>query len=490
MLEGERNVKYTTLGFDVVNQYGSTALSANGKYLTFRDGLSGAIQQRNLVTGTTTTIAASSAAKAPQSSADGSVVVYQVGNDLFKWDRRSNTTTQVTNAQGAETYAGLSLSADGASLAFTATTNYQNGSSVASASGTGSQKIAHINLSSGIVSTLSTAVAGTFPAFQLSANGTRLVFASTADLVGSNADANREVYLADFSGASPVYSQVTQTTGTNITNALISDNGQIFIGTTQNLGGVNAGGFSNLIRYDIASGTFDRLTNNTSAGVNIRPRALTASGSSITFLANANLTGENPNSFNQIFTLDLVQGQLRQRTTYNDSASQINDTPVISADGSTALLMLWDGMLLPTSYDLVDLSGGSSSLVTEVGGGTQGTIRIAYGDLIKSLRGLGGVAISSQSGALEAIEYLQENLSSLAAIRGNLGAGLSRLEAASNLLSTQALEIQAAHGRIVNADVAGEVAHMTRARILQDISSALLGTANLQPEIALRLLDL
>lgn len=344
-----------------------------------------------------------------------------------------------------------------------------------------------MDLSSGVISTVAANVTGVFQSFQLSPDGSKLLFTSIADLVGLNADGNREVYVAEYGGSTPSYTQITQTTGTNITQARIADGGQVFIATTLDLGGVNAGGFSNIMRYDMASGTYQRITNNTSAFA-ISNLTVNTDGSLVTFTNAGNLTGENSSGTPQLFQVDSVLGTTKQMTAYPEGDFYISSVSSISRDGRTAIWNFTDGSLVPINWDIADFGGSPRQLVINTGSGAAGSISVNISDLVATLRGLGGYAISSQSGALGALDRLNANLELLSSMRGTIGAGLSRLESANRLLGDQSLELSGARSRITDIDMAQEVAALTRVQVLQQAGTALLGTAKLQPEIALGLL--
>jgi flagellin len=66
----------------------------------------------------------------------------------------------------------------------------------------------------------------------------------------------------------------------------------------------------------------------------------------------------------------------------------------------------------------------------------------------------------------------------------------SRLKSASNTLSIARENFDAAASRIQDVDIASESAESVRNQILQQAASAVLGQANLQPRIALKLLGM
>jgi flagellin len=76
----------------------------------------------------------------------------------------------------------------------------------------------------------------------------------------------------------------------------------------------------------------------------------------------------------------------------------------------------------------------------------------------------------------------------VAQARAGFGAMQSRFEIASNNLSIQGENIEAARSRIADADVAHEVSRLARGQILQEFGTAVLAQANQMPQKALKLL--
>ena len=77
----------------------------------------------------------------------------------------------------------------------------------------------------------------------------------------------------------------------------------------------------------------------------------------------------------------------------------------------------------------------------------------------------------------------------LSATRGKLGASEARLNSAVSNLTLARENFAAAESRIRDIDVAEETAELTRLTILQQGAAAVFAQANLQPEIALALLQ-
>lgn len=101
---------------------------------------------------------------------------------------------------------------------------------------------------------------------------------------------------------------------------------------------------------------------------------------------------------------------------------------------------------------------------------------------------LDAFSLDTQSEALDAKDVFEAAQDTIQEMQGKVGASLSRLEAAVNVNSATAGEYEAARSRIVDADIAQDVAELTRLSILQQASTAILAQANLQPSIAASLI--
>ena len=157
-----------------------------------------------------------------------------------------------------------------------------------------------------------------------------------------------------------------------------------------------------------------------------------------------------------------------------------------------------------TEFNSVKLLSGSSSVTLQVGFDSASTSQITITAISGTLNSLGLAATNSsamsysiigattagaQSAALNALDAVNAAISTLAATRGTLGAAESRLNTAIAYLSVARENFAAAESRIRDADIAQEVAEMTRLQVLQQAGAAVLAQANQQPKIAFQLLQ-
>ncbi len=95
----------------------------------------------------------------------------------------------------------------------------------------------------------------------------------------------------------------------------------------------------------------------------------------------------------------------------------------------------------------------------------------------------------TQGGALEAIGKLNIALNSLNEIRGRVGANQNQLTRAQNNLNISIEGLNTALSTIRDADLAVELAALTKNQILVQAGAAMVGQSNLTPQSALTLLE-
>lgn len=132
----------------------------------------------------------------------------------------------------------------------------------------------------------------------------------------------------------------------------------------------------------------------------------------------------------------------------------------------------------------------SSDNINIVGTGTSQALGFAEQTALPdSETALAFIDISTQEGAADALATVDATLQQLAALRADLGAVQNRLSAVSNNLSVTNENLSSARSQIVDADLAVQVAELTKAQILQQAGTAVLGQANASAQVALQLLQ-
>jgi flagellin len=135
----------------------------------------------------------------------------------------------------------------------------------------------------------------------------------------------------------------------------------------------------------------------------------------------------------------------------------------------------------------------SSGVVTmaESGGGGN-TLGIAGDTALEgaaAATSITAVSVDTVAGANFAIARVDAALTSVNALRGDLGAVQNRFESTIVNLQTAAENLEASRSRIRDADFAAETAALTKAQILQQAGTAVLAQANAIPQNVLSLLQ-
>lgn len=116
------------------------------------------------------------------------------------------------------------------------------------------------------------------------------------------------------------------------------------------------------------------------------------------------------------------------------------------------------------------------------------------GDKIITLGGNGATGLHTTNlltagSAAAALSDIEAALSEIAIMRGSVGAGMNRLQAAISVLQTQARNTLAAESQIRDASIAEEISNLTKYQILAQSGIAALAQANSNGQLVLRLLQ-
>ena len=190
----------------------------------------------------------------------------------------------------------------------------------------------------------------------ISADGNRIAFVSDANLAGANADGNREVFLRDI--AAGTFTQITNSTGGGQSasrEAVISPDGSrlVFI-SSRDLLGTNPDGFAEVFLYDIASSSLQQVTSTPTDTFDTGRPTINANGTRVAFMSTSDFTGGNADGNPEIFLFDTIQAAFTQVT---------NSTGTGVADNSQPSLN-WTGDRL-AFLSMTNLTGGNPDLNTE-----------------------------------------------------------------------------------------------------------------------------
>ena len=139
----------------------------------------------------------------------------------------------------------------------------------------------------------------------------------------------------------------------------------------------------------------------------------------------------------------------------------------------------------------VDTNGGLENYITEGTGAntwTAGAATYADGDGISFTLAVdaGGTKMGLEDMTTDGFTLA---LANIATLRANNGGQVSRLQFAQENLQSQATNMQAAVGRIMDVDVAEETANLAKQQILVQASASMVAQANTANNVALMLLQ-
>lgn len=141
-----------------------------------------------------------------------------------------------------------------------------------------------------------------------------------------------------------------------------------------------------------------------------------------------------------------------------------------------------------------DPTTSGNTTTTFISDGTQtGAANTTIQTTIKALSAttlsLNGNKLDNATDAATALSAINAAIGTVASQRGDLGASVNRLTAASNVMTSQVQNLTSAENSIMNADVGKTVANMTQYNILQSTGMAALQQANQSQQAVLKLLQ-
>ena len=166
-------------------------------------------------------------------------------------------------------------------------------------------------------------------------------------------------------------------------------------------------------------------------------------------------------------TLDTEFTQLKTEIDRISSTTVFNGINLLDGSGSTGI-PIQIGIEDSITNDVISVTLGSTS---------QADLGITATDVL---------TISNAQSSLAAIDTAIESVNSA---RGTLGAQQNRMESALRSIQVQRENLSASESRIRDVDVAEETADLTRNSIMQQAATTILTQANVQPQIALTLLQ-
>lgn len=161
-------------------------------------------------------------------------------------------------------------------------------------------------------------------------------------------------------------------------------------------------------------------------------------------------------------------------TTANDSLAVNSTDSVLGAMGPTTS---------GTNNATIFISDGTQSSIPNT------TIATVINALSSTTLGLASSSLTNSTNAASALTAINAAISTVSAQRGEIGASINRLTAASTVMTNQVQNLTSASNGIMNADVGKTVASMTQYNILQSTGMAALQQANQAQQAVLKLVQ-
>jgi flagellin len=122
------------------------------------------------------------------------------------------------------------------------------------------------------------------------------------------------------------------------------------------------------------------------------------------------------------------------------------------------------------------------------------TIKVAVGALSATQIGSNTTTLQSQNlgtaaTAASALTVINSAISNVAAMRGTIGAGINRLNSATNVINTQVQNLTSAQSSMQDADVGQVVANMSKYQVLEQTGISALAQSNQNEQAVLKLLQ-
>ena len=187
---------------------------------------------------------------------------------------------------------------------------------------------------------------------------------------------------------------------------------------------------------------------------------------------------------------DVLERMSELKTLYSDPTKNSSDLSNYDAEFTSLQQQLSN--LSNEQFNGVNLFGSTSlSVAVTEDGSTSSAVALAGANLTSTSTGVGTItatAISSLGSSGLTVASITSAIQNVATMRATNGAEQSRLSFATNLLTTNQQNLQAATSRITDVDVASESTQLARWNTLVQAGTSMLAQANSSAQSALKLL--
>lgn len=149
-----------------------------------------------------------------------------------------------------------------------------------------------------------------------------------------------------------------------------------------------------------------------------------------------------------------------------------------------------DNIASRTEFNGVALLDGSANLDIQVGADSSHTLNITIDDMTAGTLGVdsGSITLDNTGDPAAAQTAIDAAMDTVLNQRSALGGLMNRATSIVDNLSNTSINVDAARARIVDVDVASEMASFTKSQVLSQAGSSMLAQANSLPQMAMQLL--
>ena len=231
----------------------------------------------------------------------------------------------------------------------------------------------------------------------------------------------------------------------------------------------------------VIDGTLKSSKAATTASAPTKVAATTAASGAVTSVATANVTTTKTDALTGIVTTVV-------------SAAASGAVTSVAATNQTLVSTAASGAVTTTNQTPVSAVATTNDIMIQIGIDNSADSRINLNNSLSldavtsSTLGVASLSVTGAAEALTALAQIENAIASVTATRGKVGAVTNRLQRAVGALSITSENLQAAESSIRDADIAHEIAQLTRNQILVQTSTAMVGQSNLIPQSVLQLL--
>ncbi len=307
----------------------------------------------------------------------------------------------------------------------------------------------------------------------------RAVTLATESSTGTVSDAQRQALQSEFAQIKAEIDRIGNNTTYN--------GSPVFAGGSPNFNQLstavtNAAGMATAVTGNLTVQTWD-----STAGAYGAVQTFNATTSDANTGTVAGLIENINNSGSGLFaTLDNT-GNLVVTDSQNRGTSATNQ---LTDGGATTIQIGADA----AAETLTNTNTASSMSVYLTDSTVSGSSQIAVSLSAFSSSNMNGISLandnlSTQGTAQTALTDINNSIAQVAALRGQLGASVNRLQSAGNVISNQVQNLTSAENGIVAADIPSAVANLTKFSILEQTGISSLAQANQQQQLVLKLLQ-